>query len=87
MKYTLKTPITHNEVTYTELTFRKAKTRDLMAADRFPGQTSKIVAILASMAGAPIQVFQEIDADEFTVIMEQAGHLMGESKTPATTGD
>lgn len=85
MKFTLSTPVTFNEVTYSELTFREAETGDLMAADKFEGQTSKIVAILASMAEVPLPAFRKIKARDLTKIMAETASLMGESE-PATAG-
>ena len=85
MKFTLSTPVTFNEVTYSELTFREAETGDLMAADKFEGQTSKIVAILASMSEVPLPAFRKIKARDLTKIMAATASLMGESE-PATAG-
>jgi phage FluMu protein gp41 len=85
MKFTLSSPVTHGEITYTELTFREAETGDLMAADKFEGQTSKIVAILASMSEVPLPAFRKIKARDLTKIMAATAELMGESE-PATTG-
>lgn len=86
MKFSLSSPVTHNNVTYSELTFREAETGDLMAADKFEGQTSKIVAILASMADVPLPAFRKIKARDLTRIMAETSSLMGEPE-PATTGD
>lgn len=85
MKVTLLTPIEVDKTTYAEFTFREAETGDLMAADSFPGQTSKIAAILASMAEVPIAVFRKVKAKDFNRIMKEVGHLMGEQK-PGQTG-
>lgn len=81
----LQTPVTHAGTTYTELSFRKAKTGDLMVADKFEGETSKMVAILAAMADVPIQVIKEIELAEFGRIAEQVADLLGES--PASTAN
>jgi len=86
MKFTLSAPVEHNGTTYSDLTFREAETGDLMAADKFEGQTSKIVAILASMSEVPLPAFRKIKARDLTKIMSATAHLMGESE-PVTTGD
>lgn len=85
MKYTLSSPVEHAGTTYSELTFREAETGDLMAADKFEGQTSKIVAILASMAEVPLPAFRKIKARDLTKIMSATATLMGEQE-PAIAG-
>lgn len=84
MKFTLSAPVEHNGTTYAELTFREAETGDLMAADKFDGQTSKIVAILASMSEVPLPAFRKIKARDLTKIMAETASLMGESEAPTT---
>lgn len=86
MKFTLSSPVEHAGKAYSEMTFREAETGDLMAADAFEGQTSKIVAILASMSDVPLPAFRKVKARDLTKIMSETAHLMGESE-PATTGD
>lgn len=82
----LKTPVTHAGTTYTELSFRKAKTGDLMVADKFEGETSKMVAILAAMADIPLPAFREIELDDFNSIVTEVADLMGESLKSTATG-
>ena len=86
MKFTLSSPVEYNGTTYSDLTFREAETGDLMAADKFDGQTSKIVAILASMSEVPLPAFRKIKAKDLTRIMAETASLMGEPE-PVTTGD
>ena len=81
----LKKPIEHKGKTYSEFTFREASTGDLMMSDKFEGQTSKIVAMLASMAEVELAVFKLLPAREFSRIMTEVGDLLGESE-PVTTG-
>lgn len=85
MKFKLSTPVEFNGATYSELSFREAETGDLMAADKFEGQTSKIVAILASMSEVPLPAFKKIKARDLTRIMSETASLMGEQE-PATAG-
>lgn len=77
--YMLKTPVEHAGKTYTELTFRKAKTGDLMVLDKFEGETSKMVALLAAISDVPIPAFKEIDLDDFNGLVQAVGDLLGES--------
>lgn len=82
----LTKPLTVGDTTYSEFTFREAKTGDLMAADIIKGETSKIIAILASMADVPLNVFREVPMRDMTRIMSETAALMGEPG-PVTTGD
>lgn len=85
MKFTLSKPIEFNGTTYAELNFREAETGDLMTADKVEGQTSKIAAILASMADIPLPAFRKIKAKDFSKIMADTASLMGEPEP--TVGD
>lgn len=86
MKIQLNVPVEHKGVTYSELTLREPETGDLMAADSFEGRTSKIVAILASMAEMPLPAFRKVKARDLNRIMTEAPEFLGELGL-ATTGD
>lgn len=73
----LASPVEHGGRTYTRLTFRKMKARDLVAGDLVTGDTRKSLAIFASMAGVPIGVMEELDADDFERVGMEAAPLMG----------
>lgn len=80
VSYTLRSPFEHNGQTYKTLTFRESKTGDLMAADRFEGANSKIVAMLASMSGVPIPAFKEITQRDLLKIIEATASMLGEEE-------
>jgi hypothetical protein len=82
----LSSPIEVSGKAVDSLTFREAETGDLMAADKFEGQTSKIVAILASISDIPLPAFKKIKARDLTRIMAETAALLGEQEA-ATTGD
>lgn len=84
--YSLKTPVTHNGVTYKELTFRRPKTGDMMVLDKFDGDMSKMVALIAAISDVPIQAIKEADFADFTAISEVVAPLLGESQPQAETG-
>lgn len=84
--YSLKTPVTHNGVTYNELTFRRPKTGDMMILDKFDGEMSKMVALIAAISDVPIQVVKEADFADFTAISEVVAPLLGESQSRAESG-
>lgn len=76
----LETPVEFNKATYSELTFRKAKARDFVAADLVKGDARRGFAILASMADVPLQVIEELDIDDFEAIGAEVAPLMGKSR-------
>lgn len=76
-------PPVHDGKTYTEVTLRKMKAKDLIAADLVQGQSRKSFAIFASMADVPIQVIEQLDMDDFDKLSEKATPLMGKSAEKA----
>ena len=81
--FTPTEPITYNDKAYPALTLRKMKARDLVAADLITGETRKSFAIIASMAGVPIGVVEDLDIDDFERLSEVAAPLMGKSALAA----
>ncbi|MDG4671627.1 phage tail assembly protein [Shinella sp. 838] len=84
--YTLKTPVSHNDKTFTTLTFRKPKVGDLMSMDKFEGETGKMIALLASISDTPIQVIKEIDLDDFGAMVSDLGDTLGNFHASTATG-
>jgi hypothetical protein len=80
----LKSPITHGETTYEELTFREAEAGDFMLADGFAGEMSRNIAMLAAMAGVPLPAFKKVKARDLSVILDSTKALLGNEET--TTG-
>ncbi len=76
-------PLTHDGKTYSSLTLRKMKAKDLVAGDLVQGETRKVFAIFASMASVPIQVIEELDVDDFERLGEVAAPLMGKKAVAA----
>lgn len=74
---TLKKPVIHGETTYTELSFREATVGDMMAADHFTAEFSRLMAVLASISGMSLPAFKEIGAPDLKVIMAKTKHLVG----------
>lgn len=81
--FTPASPVTYNDKSYPALTLRKMKAKDLIAGDLVTGETRKSFAILASMAGVPIGVIEELDVDDFEQLSEVAVPLMGKSAQAA----
>ena len=84
--YILNTPVTFNNVTYRELTFRKPRTGDMMAMDLVKGEVSKTVALMATIADVPLPAFKLIELDDFTALSEVVAPLLGESKASTEAG-
>jgi hypothetical protein len=84
VNYSLKTPIEFGGKTYTDLTFREPKTGDMMVLDKFTGEMSKMVALIATIADVPIQVIKDASLKDFTAISEAVAPLLGND--PESTG-
>ena len=82
--YKLSTPVTFNGKTFDELTFRKMKVKDACVADHVTGQTSKGLAILASIADVPLPVIMDMDIDDLEGAQEAALPFMGKAAMAAT---
>lgn len=81
--FTPDEPVTFDGKPYPVLTLRRMKAKDLVAADLVEGATRKSYAILASMAGVPIQVIEDLDIDDLERLQEVAAPLMGKSAIAA----
>ncbi len=73
----LEEPVEHDGKKYESLTLRKMKAKDLVASDLVNGDARKGMALFASMAGVPIAVIEELDADDFETLGREAAPLMG----------
>ena len=73
----INTPVEFNGKTYAEFTFRKPKAKDLVVADLVKGETRRGLAIMASMAGVPLPVFEELELEDFEAIGAEVASLMG----------
>ena len=86
---TLTTPVSFNGKTVTTLTLRKAKVKDLEAAElarKEGGDFSSMVALVASLADVPVGVVREMDADDLSLLSEALPVFLPSSTPPATTG-
>ncbi|MBD8556914.1 phage tail assembly protein [Rhizobium sp. CFBP 8762] len=79
----LSKPIEHADKQYDELTFEEATAGDLAVVDSVSGETTRMLAILASMSGVPLQVIKKIKARDLTRIIKEVEPLMGEQEPPA----
>ena len=81
--YTLKKPVTVDSKTYSEFTFREATAGDMAAGDHFDGAFTKTLAILAGMAGVPLNAMKAVKASDIGPLTEAVAPLLGESGTAA----
>jgi hypothetical protein len=58
--YTLDDPITFEGVTYTQITLRTPKGRDLREMGEYVTEEDKAFAMMAKLSGLPIGVFDEM---------------------------
>lgn len=81
LTFDLEEPVTlgagEKAKTFASITLRKMKGKDLLVMDKVKGEMTKTTAMLASMAGVPFQVFEEMSADDFQNIMAGVVPLMG----------
>lgn len=61
----------------TSLTFRKAKARDLLAADAVKGQLRKSMALFASICDVPLTVIEDLDIEDFEAVGTKAPDYLG----------
>lgn len=83
VNFKLRTPVEHAGTTYQDLTFREPLTVDMMAADKFEGQDTKIIVTLASMSGVPLPAFQKITRRDLLKMIEAVAPLLGEEEEAA----
>lgn len=81
----LSKPVEYNNSKITHLTFREAEVGDMMVADKFEGQMSRSIAVLAAISDTPLPAFKKIKAADLSRIMEATQTLLGEPE-PVTTG-
>lgn len=80
---TLSEPVTHGKETFTSITFtRTMRGKDMIAMDAVQGGMRKTYALYASLAGVPIQVFLEMDANDLEEVASAVAGLTGKSSKP-----
>lgn len=81
--FTPSSPVIFADKPYPVLCLRKMKAKDLVAADLVTGETRKGFAILASMAGVPLGVVEDLEVDDLERLQEVAAPLMGKAAMAA----
>ena len=87
-EFTLQRPKTVKGKTYKALTVRRPLVRDLIAAERQPGETGRSAALMAICADIPFGDLGHLDGGDFRDLVAEADKrdFFGGS-TPATPGD
>lgn len=82
----LSKPITVGEKEVSEITLREPTLGDLIAGEAVggAGETARVAATLASMAGIPFPVFKTISARDFLRINTAAEPLLGNGEAAGT---
>ena len=70
---TLDHPIEINGATRTSLTLRRPQVRDLIAAERQPGEIAQEAALIAGCADIPFEAVGRLDAADYSKIVSEAG--------------
>jgi len=86
---TLSTPVAYNGKSYAALTLRKAKVKDLEAAEsarRDGGDFAAVVALIASLADVPLAVVREMDAEDLNLMSGALPDFLPSSTAPGTAG-
>ena len=73
--FTLARPVEVRGKTYSAITVRRPLVRDLIAAERQPGNTASDAALLAICAGVPFGDLGYFDAGDFRSLLIRAGDL------------
>lgn len=79
----LASPVTHDGKSYSSITLRKMKAKDLVAGDLVEGENRRGFAILASVAEVPVAVIEELDIEDFAQLNEALTTLVGKRAAAA----
>ena len=71
--FPLAVPVEHKGTTHTELAVRRPKVKDLIAAERQPGEIAREAALLAICAGVPFTMVGEMDVADYRSIVVRTG--------------
>ena len=82
----LNAPIADGAQIYDTLTFRPARAKDAIAAEKYENPFEKTISLLASMSGVPFAAFQEIEMNDINAIVEKVATLLGEPEASPDGG-
>jgi hypothetical protein len=67
------------------LTFRKPKGRDWMATDKVKGDIKTTVCLASACSGTPIDVFEEMESEDFLRVLRVVGDFVGKGLVTSET--
>jgi len=82
----LSKPILDGDRAIAELSFREANVGDMIAADEVQGDFAKTAAILASMAGIPLDTFKMLAVRDLNAVTKATADFLGNVDTPEDSG-
>ena len=71
--FSLAHPFTHRGKRYAELSVRRPKVKDIINAERQPGEIAREAALLAIIAGIDFAAVGEMDVSDYSSIVARAG--------------
>jgi hypothetical protein len=84
--FALSDPIEHDGRLITEVQISKPKVKDLKrmnaALDGVTDQLDQGIVLAATLTGLPVEVIEELDADDFTAISEVIADFFPQAKAP-----
>lgn len=72
--YTLRTPVEVDSRAYQSLNVRRAVVRDMIAAERQPGQVAGLAALAAACCGVPFSDFRRFDGADYRALVITGVH-------------
>lgn len=79
-------PILHDDKEITQVMLRRPKVKDLKrlnaALDGVTDQLDQGIVLAATLTGLPVEVIEELDADDFTTISEVIADFFPQAKAP-----
>lgn len=76
---TLQTPVEYQGKTFSELTFRAPRVKDLAAQEHATGEIGRLFAIIASITGVPYGALMEVEGDDIARVTAAATDVLGKS--------
>lgn len=85
----LSYPIEVDDKTVTSLSLRRPQVRDLIAAERQPGEIGQEAALISACSGMPFEAVGRLDGVDYRRIVREAelGFFSGAAGTQAPSGD
>lgn len=77
--FELKYPFSHGGEEFTSFSLRRPKVRDIRKAEKAKDEMDKIVGMISDLAEVSTQVVDELDPEDFQVVADWVGEVLGGS--------